>query len=125
MLTQLREGLLYSKFSILVLGVLQVKKHHLSLSITLSLATLFANNAVQAADDADQTLSQLQAQLTALQQQVNALKQQKSASGETVVADQTVAQADGESQVQEANTENSFATQSELDGFRRDLENYK
>ncbi|MEF9955750.1 MAG: DUF3138 domain-containing protein [Acinetobacter sp.] len=102
-----------------------MKKHHLSLSITLSLATLFANNAVQAADDADQTLSQLQAQLTALQQQVNALKQQKSASGETVVADQTVAQADGESQVQEANTENSFATQSELDGFRSDLENYK
>ncbi|MBH2030939.1 MAG: DUF3138 domain-containing protein [Moraxellaceae bacterium] len=103
-----------------------MKKHHLSLSITLSLATLLASGAAQAAENADTTLAQLQAQLTALQQQVNALKQKKQASSEAGEPEQLTTQQDGEAQADEAeSTEHSFATQSELEGFRTDLENYK
>jgi len=110
---------------VLVLGVLLVKKHYLSLSIALSIATLLGSGTAQAAEDIDTTLAQLQAQLTALQQQVNALKQKKQASTEASETAQLTAQDDASAEAQEENTEHSFATQSELAGFRSDLENYK
>ena len=91
-------------------------------SIAIVLAGIVPSTSVWADTSLEENLAQLQAQLVALQQQVDALKQQK-ATDNTSASNTSVTSATDENG--EEDTSIQPATQSDLAGFRTDLENYK
>lgn len=97
-----------------------MKKSVLATSVALSLLVIVSGGA-QAADG--DSLADLQAQLKVLKQQVDALEQQKQNDAKAALtsARSTNNVADGVAE----DTTIQPATQSELAGFRTDLENYK
>lgn len=103
-----------------------MKHSFLASSIVIALFGVLPSTTVLADSTFEDNLAKLQSQLVALQQQVDELKQQKSA-GSTNTLSAAAISPDGNeaSEIAEVDTSTQTATQSDLAGFRTDLENYK
>lgn len=101
-----------------------MKHNILAASIAIALFGVLPTTTVWAGATLEDNLAQLQSQLAALQQQVDALKQQKT-TGELTASDPSPLVASSTDENGEEDTSTQPATQSDLAGFRTDLENYK
>lgn len=91
--------------------------------LATSVAVLIASGGASAADG--NTLADLQAQLKVLKQQVDALQQQQKPADTPAATASDFAATTGSGESTSENTSIQPATQSDLAGFRTDLENYK